>query len=847
MNNHIYNKMQSPQDMKQLLERTGIESLLRDAFKKPLTTVIAGAGYGKTQAVLAALKRAEYKYAWIQLSQVDNHTPRFWERIVCACKPCSDNLFGSLISLGYPQSIAAFDQFLRMLTREIINNEHFIIVFDDFHLINNKAILNFIELFISACVQNFSVVIISRTKPDISLTGMMSKGLLAHISENELRFSEDEMNAYFHMRGIDMTEKMSRDIYFYTDGWILAIYLVGLVLKKGGTGNQNPVLAVKIDIFDLIEKEVFSPISAKLRDFLTKISVLEAIPSGLLNELTEDDPYLVSEMISISLIRYDVFSDSFCFHNLFREYLLKKTVRLEDGINKIYLAAAEWFLKNGRKFEAIEYYKKCNLYNKIFDIILSITYQVPEEVADFFVELIGQAPDEIINERQIIRVAAARYMYNNNRIDEARRELLHLRKEFEALPETQENQALLGEVYLLLAFISVVNIDYEFEELLKMADKCLPGGSRLVDNKTSLAEGVNICSIRDSAAGELKRHQDALFNVAPYASRVTNGCCYGLEYLNAAESCIYTGELKSAEKYAYEAIYRSRQYKQYDVEYMSNFVVIRIFTAKGNYAKISELLDQMKNQLENLQISSCISLYDMIKGWVYVKIGRTDKVAKWLKYEEETRKMFPPVVLGREYLVRSDCLLAEERYYELLAFMEQTDRMYESRGILFARIQNKITRAIICHYMSNYDESINVLHEAYELTNPNNLIMQYIEYGAQMRTLIYAARRNKSCEIPKEWLDKIYTKSSTYAKQLAQVVSGYNKAHAEENMNRTGLSKRELEVLTYLCRGLTREEIAESCYLSIGTVNDIFTNIYTKLGASNAADAVRIANEKHLL
>jgi len=847
--NIIYNEIPSPPAAEHFLKRPAVEILLKNAFKKPLTTVIAGAGYGKTQAVLSVLGATKYQSAWIQLSELDNHTARFWRRIASSFEPQNRILFERLTALGYPESITAFDQFLCLLAGKLTHEKPFILVFDDFHLIHNKSILNFIELFTRACLQNFSIVLISREKPDISLTGMLLKGLLTRITEDHLRFSIKEMDTYFHEQGVDLCASMSADIYSYTEGWIFAIYLVGLAVKKEDISSQNPIQAAKIDIFDLMEKEIFHTASNDLQNLLIKTSLLGNIPSDILKELTVDHPSLMQEMTQISpFIRYDSFSDSYYIHHLFKEFLLERKGRLsESDIKKMHLTAAKWHQKNGHKIEAINHYRKCGCYHEIFDNILSFTHHIAKETADLFIELILQAPDEVIRKRPVMQVVMANCMFNNNKITDSKQELLRIQKEYEALPETKENSAVLGEAYIMLALISILHLDYAFENLFQKADRCLPNGSTLIDHKFNIAEGLNVCSIKDPSPGELKRHQDALFHTAPYASRVMNGCGHGLEYLNAAESSLYMGDLKSAEKYAYEAIYRARQYQQYDIEYMANFVLVRIFTAKGNYTETSNLLDQMKNQLETIPVSGCTPLYDIIQGWFHVKIGKTNQVARWIKYEEETRKMLIPVVLGREYLVRSDVLLAEERYYELLAFTEQMDEIYEARGILFAVIQNNITKAIIHHYLGNHTESINMLNKAYELSHPNDLIMQYIEYGNKMRTLIYSAKQNKNCKIPKEWLDKIHTKSSTYAKQLSRIISAYNTAHSLENGNQPKLSKRESEVLAYLYHGMTRDEIAAACFLSVRTVSSVLKSIYNKLGAFNAADAVRIAKKTHLL
>lgn len=826
------------------LRRSDIEHMLQNAFKKPLTTVIAGAGYGKTQAVLSALSEMECNVAWMQLSELDNHVARFWNRTAVTLKPWSQKLYDAMISLGYPESIAPFDQFLGMLANELPQTIPFIYVLDDFHHINNKSILNSISLFLSARAQNFSLVLISRKKPDISLSGLLSKGLLTRINEDDLRFSRDEMDEYFRVMGVELDEHVMSEVYTYTDGWIFAIYLVGLATKKGEL--QNSVFPAKIDIFELIENEIFAVASKELQDFLVRISAVDFIPARLLKEMAGNNQSLISEILLMSaFIRYDSYSDSFRIHQLFREFLSeKKDYLAESDIYEVHLAAAEWYSDNKYIFEAMHHYKEIGRYKEIFELIISIPGRVPYEAAEKLVKLLEQAPEDSIAAMPIIRIAKAGYLFNNNKLDEAKEELSRVVTEYEALPETEENQTVLGEAYLLLAVISMVLSDYAFEELFKMAHERLPEGSRLVDYRTGMAEGVNACSIKSPAAGELQRHQDALFRAAPYAAKAMNGCCYGLEYLNAAESSLYTADWKAAEKYAYEAIYRSRMYKQYDIEFIADFVLVRIYTAKGNYDKVTGILEQMEKQLETHQNADCISLFAIISGWFYMKIGKTDRVAKWIRDEEETRNIIAPVVIGRERLVRSDCLMAEERYTELLALVGQTDSVYEARGILFAVIQNKITKAILHHYMGNHAESIQSLNEAYELSHPNNLVMQFIEYGNKMRTLINSVRQNESCKIPRVWLDYIHTKASSYAKMLSLLMSKYDAAHAMDNGNQMSLSKRESEVMAYLYRGMTRKEIAANCFLSLSTVNSVLKSIFNKLGAVNAADAIRIAKEK---
>ncbi|HZO71126.1 MAG TPA: LuxR C-terminal-related transcriptional regulator [Ktedonobacteraceae bacterium] len=62
-----------------------------------------------------------------------------------------------------------------------------------------------------------------------------------------------------------------------------------------------------------------------------------------------------------------------------------------------------------------------------------------------------------------------------------------------------------------------------------------------------------------------------------------------------------------------------------------------------------------------------------------------------------------------------------------------------------------------------------------------------------------------------------------------------------------GLTARELEVLRLLVQGRTDAQIAEELVISPRTVNRHTTSIYSKLGVSSRAAAVRTAFERHLL
>lgn len=78
------------------------------------------------------------------------------------------------------------------------------------------------------------------------------------------------------------------------------------------------------------------------------------------------------------------------------------------------------------------------------------------------------------------------------------------------------------------------------------------------------------------------------------------------------------------------------------------------------------------------------------------------------------------------------------------------------------------------------------------------------------------------------------------------VVQG-NFTFNEEEYNRLGISKRELEVLELMAQGLSNQEIADKLFLSLNTIKTHSANLFIKLDAKRRTQAVQKAKELGLI
>jgi len=67
------------------------------------------------------------------------------------------------------------------------------------------------------------------------------------------------------------------------------------------------------------------------------------------------------------------------------------------------------------------------------------------------------------------------------------------------------------------------------------------------------------------------------------------------------------------------------------------------------------------------------------------------------------------------------------------------------------------------------------------------------------------------------------------------------------NLEKTGISNREYEVLELISQGLSNEEIAEKLFVSISTVKTHVSNVLGKLDARRRTQAIQRAKEMHII
>jgi LuxR family maltose regulon positive regulatory protein len=829
------------------LERPRVDRILEQAIKRPIVFVCAGVGYGKTHAVYSFLRKCQFMTAWIQFSERDNIIARFWENFTSAVGVFSPNTTKLLTETGFPDTRRKFDYYLTIPQMEVLSDRKYIVVYDNFQLIRDRKVLQFLEHSITTPFPNITSILISRNELPVD-TKKLSAGETARIDEDDLRFTLEETATFFELQQLKVSAETVSSVYRDTEGWAFATYLAALSLNRGSANYAG--IGMRANIFKLIEREIMADMGTEARKFMIKLSLIDHFVPELLEEIQGEEKVL-DQMDTIgAFFQYDAYLNAYRIHPLFLEFLGGKQNELEENeIRETYIKAGEWCIKNGQKIDAFTYFEKAGDYDRF---VLAVNETLPlivsESVAQVLLEICEKTPSKVFEQNSAFYVLYTWVLITLKLFDRAETELREIIAKLKAKPSATDKWVLPG-CYINLGlcgyFTSMYTRDYSFLSNFELAARYHDIPVRPTKPAASVAQvPFYVCRVYSPEKGEFEKCIDALDRMVPCLAMIYNGCTWGLNDLARSEFALIQGKFEEAEHHALVSRKKARERSQYEIEDRALFFLLRISLVRGDGEMARETFRQIEERPGMPGFINQNVLRDIMGGWFYMQTGQHDRIAPWLKNDFEESDL-NSVLYGLETIVKARYHLAEKRFGAVLATLENRDDKYGVSGHLVGRVEVKAIEAVCLYQMKDIAGATEALRTAYELSLSNEIVLPFFELGKNMRTLTSAVSVKSNTGIDRQWLEKIRNGASAYAKKLLIVVRqcrDQNPESKEENGDSiTRLSRREMEVLTGLSRGLTRREIAENAALSINTVKSVIRSVYNKLGAVNQADAVRIA------
>lgn len=843
------NKRLNQLSYRQTLLRQRLDHILYETSQKNAVSIVAETGYGKSMAVSSFLSPYKSETTWIYLTPLDNQDNHAWESIRSILSKMNKEFQLGLPEFECPAAYRAFEDFIAPLRNALDKKKRYYLVLDDCHNITNPAFFEFIEHLILERINNLCIFLMSRQEIPFHTVRLIGKGLLTEIDHNTLRLTQTELSDYFANQGIVMIEQALTEFYQHTCGWFFAAHMLSLALKKGQLYKTDPFAVIRADVFSLLENGIYSAFSDKVKKVLLQFSLFQRLPADLAMLLAGDEWPLVHQAISrLSFIEHERFDDTINIYPLFMQFLQAQCDALSRSEQEaVHLRSAAWFEQNALPIEAIFHYEQIHQYEQIVPILMSFARASPAKTADYLSDVIDRMPGSLLDKYPVLYLLRFKFQMNNFDVSETNHKLSGYRQRLEQLKPTPEVTEALGEVYLHLAFqsliTSVLNHSFEFADYFKMAYACLPQGSKLI-HMPYISCGNYHCNVGSPEQGLIDDFIESVQQMLPYAVGVLPKTYEGYDHLARAEYAYFQKDLGKAELYLQQALRDSHAAQSIYVEISSLYLETRITVAAGSCQKAQKAMAQQQKLVQCLNTVEGYAIHDLTTSWFYSQLGYPQMVSNWIKDEENSKELLTPITFATDSLIRAQCLLQENKIYELVAMLNTRKEGIHFETYLFGRIEMLVLKAIALHLIREHKHALSTLEEAYELAAPNRLILPFVEYGRYMRTLLGTITHETA--IPHNWLDDIKIKAATYSKRISTVKADFKMSQADIS-DKPALSRREIEVLSAIVQNLTHQEIADSLNLSVNTIKSITRSIYNKLGVNNTIEAVRIATQSELI
>lgn len=415
---------------------------------RKLTLISAPAGFGKTTLLsewvhdfrlhAAQVPKDEnrisedvHHVAWLSLDEGDNDLVRFLIYIVAAMQTIAPNIgAGALAALQSPQPPPANALLTALLNEIAALPNRFILVLDDYHVIDAKTIDDALGFLLEHLPQQMHLVIASREDPDIPLALLRARDQLVELRAADLRFTLTEAADFINrVMGLNLSAHDIAALETRTEGWIAGLQLAALALQgylvqsqsdaiPGTQSRREQDIAGFINNFagshryvlDYLVGEVLERRPEGERTFLLQTSILDRLCAPLCNAVTEQEnggeTLEIFERSNLFVIPLDDRRRWYRYHHLFAEVLQARLMEQQpERVQQLHLRASAWYEQNGPASDAIRHALAATDFEHAAALIeLQVRAMYNSGMEAIWLGWVRALPDEIVRARPILNV-----------------------------------------------------------------------------------------------------------------------------------------------------------------------------------------------------------------------------------------------------------------------------------------------------------------------------------------------------------------------------------------------------------------------------------------------------------
>jgi LuxR family maltose regulon positive regulatory protein len=857
-----------------------------------LTLVSAPAGFGKTTVLGDWITDAgDARVGWLSLDEGDNDPTRFVIHLVAALRSAG-------LDVGAPDADPVSGGSLTPLVNDLARaaelepGARWILVLDDYHVIGAPQVHETVGFLLDHGPHRLHLVVATRADPPLPLARLRSRGQLVEVRAADLRFTAAEALEFLNrVMGLELAAADVDALEDRTEGWIAGLQLAALSLrdiadKDEVAGFIEAFTGSNRFVIDYLVDEVLARQPERVRDFLLRTAVLDRLTGPLCDAVTDGGGAARTledlERGNLFVVPLDTQRSWYRYHHLFAEVLRARLLaELPAVVPDLHRRASAWFAGRGMVADAVRHALAAEDFDRaaylmeealpglrrtrqdglllmwmrslpapvvrrspVLSIVSSWSLLMSGDLdaaqsrlddAEAALAAGARDPDLAATwaDTEDLRTAPATVPVYRASLAQARGDVAgtvrHARRAMDLAGPEDHFVRGAGGGFLGLAAWASGNID---EALSTFSDavRSLHAAGNLVDELDSTVVLADMWLAAGRPGRARRLYEQALRTVTaggPPYPRATADLHVGLADLDRELDDLTSAEahLETARVLGERASITENRHRWY-------VVMAQVRAAGGDHDTATLLLGQAE-ALYRRGFYPDIRPIAALRARVWIAAGDLSAARGWAEDRAVTVGDQPDYLREYEHLTLARLLLAQPGT-PVLGLLARLHAAAEQAGRAGSVREIRMLQALAHHANGERAQALAALDRSLvDTPEPDGHVRLYLDEGAPMLALLRlaVAAPDPAGARARRLLDRT---TATAAAQPAQPPGD-------------PLSHRELQVLRLLDSDLTGPEVARELYVTLNTLRTHTKRIFTKLGVSTRAAAVRRARDQGLL
>lgn len=796
-----------------------LQKSLQPVSNSALTAITAPMGYGKTTAVNWYLSRLakDSQALLIRISIYSQNLSIFWKSVQNAFSFAGLNF---LENYDCPEDEASAGFLTEILCYQLEKCENCYIFIDDFHLLKDDRATTFLCRMAGRIPEKVHLIVASRNHFISDDWIVRLGGRLHRIEIDDLRLNAGELSAYIRRCGTSLTDSQLEQLLKSSEGWFAAVYLNLCSFSKSGElpGKTS-------DIYQMFSASMLNPLPEDRKEFLSAMGLADEFTEEMAEFITKrEDVHQILKMLTRQNAFVTCLNDgqTYRFHHMMKECAFRAFRTLDDSRQAFYYERyGAWYEKHGAYIHALSAYRR----NQNFAVILRVVQKdagillaslKPEEV----LEVLNRCPVSVLKEYPLAILVLMRCMFNWKNIPkmlELKELLLASIREHPKLPE-EERGNLLGECDLIQSFLMYNDISRMSQFHRSASEKMTRPAISIRSDGGWTFGSPSVLMMFHRKSGDLDKELEELNQCMPHYYKITNGHGQGAETIMSAEAHFMRGNFVDAHIALEKAYTQIQGNGQESIALCCDFLAQRLSICMD--IKMRNTFEERRKELLQGHNTTWVNIFDSTCAYYYAVTGQTERIpALFGAHMLSTVNFLAP---GRPMMemIENQVYLAQGEYSKVIGRSESILAMCQALHYDLVALHVQIQLLAANWKLGKTEQALELLRRSLSQAFPDGILMPFVENYPYIEEFL----KGSFFGINENFLFRITRMGKEWEMRCDQL----KKEEAYPPVFKV-LSDRELEITELMAKHMSNKEIAQSLFLSEGTVKQYINQIYSKL------------------